>query len=335
MIEASVVVPTHRRPGSLARVLEGLAAQDVPPGAFEVVVVCDGPGDDALPMLRAGVGGLRLVAAEQPNRGPAAARNHGLRLARGRLAVFLDDDVVPSPGLVRAHLRAHEAAGDLVVIGPLLPPPGWGSPWVRFEGRTLEEQYRQVEAGAWAMGPRQFYTGNASVLRAQLEAAGGFDEGFRRAEDVELAYRLRERGLRFRFERAAAVLHLAERPYGAWLETARRYGEADVRMGRDGGRRDVLESMGREFHWRHPLTRAAVRAGLRLPPLGRAIEAAGRPASLLASALGRERLAQHVLGGAFNVAYWRGAAAALGGSAGALALVAEHRPAARPAEAAR
>src|SRR5207247_9464649 len=102
-----------------------------------------------------------------------------------------------------------------------------------------------------------------------------------------------------------------------------------------GGRRDVLESMGREFRWRHPLTQRAVRLALRVPALGRAIEAAGRPAALLASALGREGVAQHVLGGAFNLAYWRGAAGALGGGDAALALVARHRPAARPAEAAR
>ena len=194
----TVVIPTHRRPGSLLRVLEALDRQDVAAGTFEVVVVCDGLEDPSLSVVQdSETWSFPMRVVEQRNQGPAAARNRGVGLAGGDLIVFLDDDVVPSPGVIRAHVEAHGDAQDLVVVGPLLPPRGHGKPWIRFEGRTLEDQYRQMEAGRWSMTYRQFYTGNASVRRNRILEAGGFDETYLRAEDVELACRLHDRGARF------------------------------------------------------------------------------------------------------------------------------------------
>ena len=63
--------------------------------------------------------------------------------------------------------------------------------------------------------------GNASVARRHLLDAGGFDEAFRRAEDVELAYRLADRGLRFTFAQTPSSIHHAERSFDSWLDIAR------------------------------------------------------------------------------------------------------------------
>jgi GT2 family glycosyltransferase len=309
----TVVVPTHRRTDSLLRVLEALGRQDVAAGTFEVVVVCDGLDDPSLAVLRdreSEAFVLRVV--EQRNQGPAAARNRGIQLARGDLIVFLDDDVVPSRGLIRAHMGAHRYARDLVVVGPLLPPRGHGSPWIRFEGRTLDEQYRAMETGKWEMTYRQFYTGNASVRKDRLLEAGGFDETFRRAEDVELARRLHDREARFHFARAAEVEHIAQRSYRSWLDIGYRYGRADVRMGPDRSGEAPVEIAGREFHYRHPVTRRLVKLSLAVPASGRVIEVAARPLSVLLAAAGLVTVADRILGGVFNLAYWRGLTDELG-----------------------
>jgi GT2 family glycosyltransferase len=298
----------------LLRVLDALRRQDVPAGTFEAVVVCDGLGDPSLTLLQQDeTFAFALRVVEQPNRGPAAARNHGIGLARGDLIVFLDDDVVPSRGLIRAHLDAHADGENLVVGGPLLPPGGHGPPWIRFEGRTLEDQYRAMESGRYGMTHRQFYTGNASVRRDRVLSAGGFDETFRRAEDVELGYRLADGGASFRFAGAAHVEHMANRSYASWLEIAYRYGRADVRMGRDHNRRSVLKSAGEEFHYRHPLTRRLVMLALAVPPAGRVIEVAARPLSVLLALLHLAAAADRLLALVFNLAYWRGIADELGG----------------------
>jgi GT2 family glycosyltransferase len=95
----------------------------------------------------------------------------------------------------------------------------------------LVKQYDAMERGDWAATARQFYTANASLARRHVLDAGGFDERFRRAEDVELAYRLADRGLRFVFARDAVVVHHPDRSFRAWLDIAGAYGRNDVVFG--------------------------------------------------------------------------------------------------------
>jgi GT2 family glycosyltransferase len=62
----------------------------------------------------------RLQAIWHPRQGRAAARNAGIRVAGGNLLVLLDDDMEPVPGLLHAHLDAHQGADECVVLGPVL-----------------------------------------------------------------------------------------------------------------------------------------------------------------------------------------------------------------------
>ncbi|MCK5924044.1 MAG: glycosyltransferase family 2 protein, partial [Methylococcales bacterium] len=164
---------------------------------------------------------LELTAVSQPNAGAAAARNRGVSEAQGEIILFIDDDVVPTPTLIEDHLRHHETASDIVVIGPMLTPPHHSLlPWVAWEQAMLEKQYNAMQAGEWEPTPRQFYTGNSSIARQHLDAAGGFDTEFRRAEDVELAYRLADMGLRFIFDSQAVGYHYAERSFDSWMGIA-------------------------------------------------------------------------------------------------------------------
>src|SRR5260370_38301916 len=119
-------IPTYNRCRSLERVLAALARQMVTAGSLEVLVVADGCTDGTAACCRRLAAtmpyALRLV--EQPNGGPASARNLGVREARAPLIVFVDDDVVPDEELLAAHLAAHApyASDNVVAIGPLLPP---------------------------------------------------------------------------------------------------------------------------------------------------------------------------------------------------------------------
>src|SRR5581483_11697142 len=109
-------------------------------------------------------------------------------------------------------------------------------PWLEWEAITLEKQYRAIRQGAYAPTARQFYTANASVGTAPALAVGGFDETLGRAEDVELGHRLADAGLTFRFVPEAAVIHLPDRTFDAWLEVAYSYGRNAVRFERELGR---------------------------------------------------------------------------------------------------
>lgn len=310
----TVVIPTYNRVDRLRRVLTALAGQAARE-PFEVVVVSDGSTDGTDEYLASDALPIDVTAVSQANSGPAVARNRGIETAGGDLIVFIDDDLVPSPTMLAEHLAAHDSLGDdVVVIGPMTDPPDHDfSPWTDWEQRMLRKQYDAMERGDYPATARQFYTGNASVRREHLLAAGCFDPRFRRMEDLELAYRLDELGLRWQFVPAAIGFHYAERSYEAWRQIGHDYGRNDVLFGRDQGHAQVLDMIASGFERRHVALRLMLRVLLPSPSMAerfqRTVERFAR--SRWASASGR--LTAALLSGAYNEAYYRGVADELGG----------------------
>jgi glycosyltransferase involved in cell wall biosynthesis len=304
----SVVVPTYNRLGRLRHVITALEQQTYPSDAYEVIVISDGSTDGTDAYLEALRSTMRLRWFPQTNRGPSAARNTGIQKADGEFIVFIDDDVVPGPELLGQHARSHHEVGqDVVVLGPLLTPEGFEmTPWVRWEQEMLMKKYRALLRGDLPTTARQFYTGNASLRRSHILAAGGFDEGFRRAEDVELAYRLADKGLRFVFNMQAAGMHFAERSFRAWLDTPYTYGRNDVIFARDRNQKWLLSAVRQEFRDRHFLIQSLVRMCRGRSRLiwiaNSALKLAADAATLLRSS-DIERLAYS---GLFNLQYYKG-----------------------------
>jgi GT2 family glycosyltransferase len=269
----SVVIPTYNRLDSLKRVLDALEGQVYPLEKFEVVVVSDGSADGTHEYLRNIRTPYRLKPLVQTNQGPAAARNYGVAKATGELILFIDDDVVPDPHLIREHVRLHNRqAEDVVVIGTMLTPPDAKlAPWVRWSQDRLAEQYQAMVTGQWQPTARQFYTGNTSLPRHLMIESGGFDPVFLRAEDVELAYRLADRGTRFLFNPQAKGFHYEERTFASWLSIPYAYGRYDVVFAVQKGQTWLLEQALREYHHRHLFTRGIVWLGLDRPRLSQAI----------------------------------------------------------------
>jgi GT2 family glycosyltransferase len=305
----SVVIPTFNRLESLRQVLAALARQTIDPARFEVVVVSDGSSDGTNEYL-AGPTPLPLVTACQANGGPASARNRGIELARGRLVLFIDDDVVASPTLVEEHVRTHGDSVDTVVIGPMLNSSDVDyTPWVVWEQAMLYKQYNAMDAGAYKPTFRQFYTGNASVPRDLLVRSGGFDLSLRRAEDVELAYRLSLLGVTFVFNDAAAGHHRAERSFDSWLAAADVYGHNDVTFWRDHEQRWLLPAMAAEFKQRSILTQRLVRACLTRPRLASTAAKLLRTVGVSTGRLSRiVKVSGFALSGLYGLTYYRAAA---------------------------
>lgn len=304
----SVVVPTFNRLGRLRHVIAGLEQQAYPSDAYEVVVVSDGSTDGTDAYLETLNSTMRLHWLSQANRGPAAARNAGVEKAIGEFIVFIDDDVVPEPQLLEEHARSHQEAGrDAVVLGPLLTPEGFEmAPWVRWEQEMLMKQYRALLRGDWPASARQFYTGNASLRRSHILAAGGFDEGFRRAEDVELAYRLANNGLEFVFNVKAEGMHFADRSYRAWLDAAYTYGRNDVIFARDRNQKWLLPTIRQEFLDRHFLIRSLVRVCSGRSQLTRIASSALKLAADGATLLRAGVIERKAYSGLFNLQYYNG-----------------------------
>jgi GT2 family glycosyltransferase len=304
----SVVVPTYNRLGRLRHVITALEQQAYPSDAYEVIIISDGSTDGTHAYLETLRSKMRVRWFPQANRGPAAARNVGIQKADGEFIVFIDDDVVPEPQLLAEHARSHHEAGkDVVVLGPLLTPEGFEmAPWVRWEQEMLMKQYRALLRGDWPATARQFYTGNASLRRSHILAAGGFDEGFRRAEDVELAYRLANNGLEFIFNIEAAGMHFADRSYRAWLDAAYAYGRNDVIFARDRNQKWLLPTIRREFLDRHFLIRSLVRVCSGRSRLTGIASSALKLAADAATLLRAGVLERKAYSGLFNLQYYNG-----------------------------
>jgi glycosyltransferase involved in cell wall biosynthesis len=305
----TVVIPTYNRVARLQRVISALERQAYPLDAFEVVIVSDGSTDGTDACLNALRSTMRVRWFAQPNRGPAAARNLAVQKAEGEFILFIDDDVVPEPQLLREHARSHgEADRDVVVLGPLLTPAAFEmTPWVRWEQEALMKQYTALQNGDWPASARQFYTGNASLRRSHILSVGGFDEGFRRAEDVELAYRLADRGLGFLFNMQAVGLHFAERSFRAWLDAAYAYGRNDVIFARDRNQKWLLPVVRREFRERNVLVQWLIRVCGGHTRISRMIVTPALKLIADTATLFRAGdVEQHAYSGLFNLHYYNG-----------------------------
>jgi peptidoglycan/xylan/chitin deacetylase (PgdA/CDA1 family)/glycosyltransferase involved in cell wall biosynthesis len=234
--ELTIVIPTRNRRARLMRTIDTLAAQSADAGLFDVLVVADGCTDDTLAAVEAAARseawpGDRLRGIGQAWQGAAAARNAGLRLATGRVVLFLDDDVTADPELVTSHLRHHvpDAAPDSVVVGRIEPEP---RPEVahRQIRRWWLEHDRRLAGRAPTFA--DVYTGNVSVPRVTALAVGGFDGSLDYAEDVEFGFRLAAAGAKIEYDAQARVRTTNGKSAAALLDDFRRSGRGSVRIHR-------------------------------------------------------------------------------------------------------
>lgn len=190
-----MIVPARNAADTLPRTLQALSHQRYD-GDYEVIVVDDGSQDGTAALARRAPG--PVVVLEQPPRGPAAARNLGVRSARAAQLAFCDADVYPGPEWLRAGSRALEQAD--IVQGKVLPDPTDAlGPFDRTIWITF------------AVG--LFETANLFVRRDTFDLVGGFQEWIRpRAgkplgEDMWFGYRALRAGASVSFCPQALAHH--------------------------------------------------------------------------------------------------------------------------------
>lgn len=202
----SVVVPTFGRPKALSECLRAMAALDYPSAEFEVLVVDDGSPEPVRSLAREFESALRLRVVEQPNAGPATARNAGAAHARGRYLAFTDDDCAPDRDWLRA-LHARFDATPTAAIGGRTLNALPADPYSAASQMLVEYlyQYYHVEG---AKG-RFFTTSNLAVPRDRFTAIGGFDTSFPRAaaEDREFSERWMAHGFELIYAEEVLVRH--------------------------------------------------------------------------------------------------------------------------------
>lgn len=208
--QISVVVPTRDRPEALRKCLAALERQTVP---VEIVVIEDTEG-----------------------RGPAWARNQGVRRAQGEVICFTDDDCEPEAGWAEA-LAAPIFSGEAeATSGPVSIGDG-----ARAADKAWAAIVHHLQARAASPGtasPGFVVTANLAVRRSLLERMP-FDESFTAAagEDRDWGERMVRRGSVPRFVSEATVVHRSGMRVWPFLRQQYRYGSGAARYrGRDPGR---------------------------------------------------------------------------------------------------
>jgi peptidoglycan/xylan/chitin deacetylase (PgdA/CDA1 family)/GT2 family glycosyltransferase len=226
--ELSVVIPTHRRPDALAKVLDGLSLQTLSPGRFEVIVVLDGPCAETVRLLERADYPFSLRWFEQPSRGAPAARNYGVQKASADVLVFLDDDMIPAAELLARHYECH-LRDRMVVIGPFMISPDSPHPLVAEAIDWGAAHIQRCSVPGYEPTYRDLPDGNMSARKADILRAGGWDEsfvGFGGDDDLELGIRLEKLGIRFHFAAGAMGYHYYTKSWLGLLRDRRHVGHA-------------------------------------------------------------------------------------------------------------
>lgn len=182
----SVIIPTHNRAALVQQAIASVLAQTY--ADFECIVVDDGSLDDTRAALQPLIAGARIHYAHQPNAGLSAARNHGLRLARGAYISFLDDDDLYEPQKLARQVEYMTAHPDAMLVHC----------WFRkFSDQNPDLGLRKTD---WFQGwiyPqmlsywRMLMATPCLMFRRELfDEVGVFDESLRYAEDFDMWRRI-------------------------------------------------------------------------------------------------------------------------------------------------
>ena len=252
-VRASVIVPTYGDWTDAARCLRALVAQDLDPARFEILLVDNNP-ESAPPPDLPDAPNLRVL--HEPKPGSYAARNAGIRTARGRFLFFTDADCRPAPqwlsrglALLSAEDGTRRVAGAIAVA----PQSGRWTGWSVYDRTFNLRQDRHARRGA-------ALTANLAVDRRLFDEIGPFDDTRFSGEDMAWNRRATAAGAPLRYDAAMRVDHPARESFAACAGKVRRIAGARyaAKAGRPVARRlprlkylVPLPGDLREI-WRHP-----------------------------------------------------------------------------------
>lgn len=184
-IQVSVIIPTYNRAWCLQEAVDSVMAQTF--RKFEVVIVDDGSNDDTHRILAAC--GKNLRFRRQTNQGVSAARNLGIRTAKGSLLAFLDSDDLWQPGKLARQVKFFDRHPNAMICQT-------EETWIR-RGVRVNPKHRHKKPSGWIFEASLalcLVSPSAVMMRRELfDTVGLFDEQLPACEDYDLWLRVSAR----------------------------------------------------------------------------------------------------------------------------------------------
>lgn len=208
----SVVIPTLGREQVLLDTIALLLRQEPPPA--EILLVDQTPQHEERTRAQLAAwhqeGVIRWLQLPRPS--IPGSMNHGLVEARSEIVLFVDDDVVPAPGLIAAHARCYLDHELHAIVGQVLQPGEVPTSNGRLpRGSGLRLDLNVPFNGTRVRDVYNCIACNLSVRRETALTIGGFDEQFVAVAyrfETEFWRRLRDQGYQGRFDPRASLRHL-------------------------------------------------------------------------------------------------------------------------------
>mgnify|MGYP005832491149 CR=1 FL=1 len=190
MPKVSVVIPTYNRANCVGDAIRSVLEQTYKD--FEIIVVDDGSTDNT-PEVLAGFGDkIRIV--KQENRGVSAARNAGIRIARGQWIAILDSDDVWEPKKLEVQIRDLEEHPEVVahIVDAIIEDSSIGA--IRlFDLRGLTDEFTKCPLRRRPLLDElkaKFFPQGSIIRKTTLDKVKGFDENLYIHEDLNLLARI-------------------------------------------------------------------------------------------------------------------------------------------------
>lgn len=227
----SVIVPAFNAAKTLPTCLKSILKQNYPTRKVEIIVINDGSTDKTITFLRSFTLSERFkVIRHSENCGLAAARNTGIKNAKGDILIFLDSDMEVEEDFIEKHVSSHGKSGVIGVLGSILPDIE--NPYDKYQRYLYESKRGAAKFDINKPIPfNTFIFNNTSIKRTIFEKTGLFDENIKMygGEDTEFSYRICKyypEGLYF--DPSILVIHHHYRTIEQALDIIEEFGEKVV-----------------------------------------------------------------------------------------------------------
>nr|WP_320015855.1 mycofactocin biosynthesis glycosyltransferase MftF [uncultured Desulfobacter sp.] len=226
----SVIIPVRDREKALGRCLESLSALHYPAERLEVIVVDDGSRDNSVGCAKKGGG--RVVFSGADGAGPAAARNRGAAAAKGEILAFIDSDCTASKRWLQELVPLFDDT-TLAAVGGKVAGISNASALDRYEdvmsSLCLGDHPRQEGKGA-----DTFYLPSCNLLVKKniFLSMNGFAPTMQVGEDVDLCWRMRDKGWRIAYMPTGTVFHEHRNRLGPFMSRRFFYGTSEEKLQR-------------------------------------------------------------------------------------------------------